>query len=146
LTGSVVDDRDDPLQFLDGAAWKEWVRLSNWLGINDSSRVTTRTLLEAGGPVESDTGQETVLPGAWQALLAEAVSDTERELIRVLADAGVAVPQLGYETDSGDVVDMAWVGAKIGVTFDGGESPSGWMLYPADLEQLVSVLKSNGVV
>lgn len=141
-----VDDRDDQLQYLDGAAWKEWVRLSNWLGISETSRVATRTLLEAAPYLKSDGEPVIVLPMAWQALLAEAVSDTERELIRALADAGVAVPELGHETESGDVIDMAWVGAKIGVTFDAGESPSGWTVYPADLEQVVSVLKSNGVV
>jgi hypothetical protein len=141
-----VDDRDEQLQYLDGAAWKEWVRLSNWLAISETSRVATRTLLEAAPSLESAGEPDIALPTAWQALLAEAVSDTERELIRALAGAGVAVPELGYETDSGDVIDMAWVGAKIGVTFEAVESPSGWSVFPADIEQLVSVLKSNGVV
>jgi hypothetical protein len=141
-----VDDRDDRLQYLDGAAWKEWLRLSNWLGISDASRVATRTLLNTAPSAESDVERDNVLPAAWQALLAEAVSDTERNLIRALADAGVAVPELGYETDSGEVIDMAWAGVRIGVNFDAVESPSGWTVYPADIGQLVSVLKSNGVV
>ena len=33
-----VDDRDDRLESLDGKAWKEWLRLSNWLGISGRPR------------------------------------------------------------------------------------------------------------
>ena len=105
-----IDDRDDRLELLDGKAWKEWLRLSNWLGVSDRHRVTTHSLL-AAAPSAPEVTETVALAPEWQAIFDEAVSDTERELITALADAGVAVPELGYETDSGDVIDMAWVDA-----------------------------------
>jgi hypothetical protein len=139
-----VDDRDDQVQSLDGKAWKEWLRLSNWLGVSDRHRVTTHSLL-AVVPSAPDIIESVALAPAWQSIFDEAVSDTERELITALADAGVAVPELGYETDSGDVIDMAWVDARIGVSLS-GETAEGWTLCPADVDQIVAVLQSNGVM
>ncbi|MGO4442195.1 DEAD/DEAH box helicase [Mycobacterium sp. 2YAF39] len=140
-----VDDREDRLELLDGQAWKEWLRLSNWLGVSDRHRVTTHSLLVAA-PSAPDVTETVDLAPEWQTIFDEAVSDTERELIIALADAGVAVPELGYETDRGDVIDMAWVDARIGVSFESGETPRGWTLCPADVEQVVAMLQSNGVM
>ena len=70
----------------------------------------------------------------------------ERALIRALAEAGAAVPVLGFETDDGDVLDLAWADARIGVVFDDGAEAEGWTLYPPDAAQIVAALKSNGVV
>ena len=141
-----IDDRDGGLAALDGKAWKEWLRLSNWLGLSDRHRVTTHSLLIASPEDAVDTSDAAGLPPEWQAVYDEAVSDTERDLIRALAEAGVTVPQLGYETDEGDVIDMAWIDARIGVAFEAGESPHGWTLCPANVEQVVAILKSNGVM
>ena len=140
-----VDDRNDHLESHDGKAWKEWLRLSNWLGISYRHRVTTHTLLSAAPLAAPEVAESVSLAPDWQTVFDEAVSDTERKLIRALADAGVGVPELGYETDSGDVIDMAWVDARIGVSFESGEPPQGWTLCPADVEQLVAVLQPNGV-
>jgi ATP-dependent helicase YprA (DUF1998 family) len=141
-----VDDRNDHLESHDGKAWKEWLRLSNWLGISYRHRVTTHSLLTTTPPIAPAVSETVALAPEWQALLDAAVSDNERGLIRALADAGVAVPELGYETDSGDVIDLAWADARIGVSFESGEAPRGWTLCPADVEKVVAVLKSNGVV
>ena len=141
-----VDDRDDRLESLEGKAWKEWLRLSNWLGISDSGRVTTRTLLTSApvsGPAETD---ETELPAQWQLLFDEAVSDAERDLIRALAAAGAAAPELGYETTDGEVLDMAWAGGRVAVVFDEGEAVDGWTLCSPDVDEIVEALKLNGVV
>jgi ATP-dependent helicase YprA (DUF1998 family) len=140
-----VDDRDDRLESLDGKAWKEWLRLSNWLGISGRHHVTTRTLL-AAAPVTAGEASEVALPAEWQTVFTEAVSDAERALIRALAEAGAAVPVLGFETDDGDVLDLAWAGARIGVVFDDDAEADGWTLYPPDAAQIVAALKSNGVV
>ncbi|MFV8301004.1 DEAD/DEAH box helicase [Mycolicibacterium fortuitum] len=141
-----VDDRDECVESLDGKAWKEWLRLSNWLGISDPSRVTTRTLL-ASTPVPgpAETG-EPELPAEWQLLFDEAVSDPERDLIRALAAAGTTAPELGYETADGEVLDMAWAGGRVAVVFDGGESVDGWTLCAPDVDKIVEALKLNGVV
>lgn len=141
-----VDDRDEHLESLDGKAWKEWLRLSNWLGISDPNRVTTRTLLTSApvvGPAE--TG-EPELAAEWQLLFDEAVSDPERDLIRALAAAGATAPELGYETDDGEVLDMAWAGGRVAVVFDEGESVDGWTLCAPDVDKIVEALKLNGVV
>jgi hypothetical protein len=141
-----VDDRNDHLESLDGKAWKEWLRLSNWLGISYRHRVTTHSLLTAAPLAAPEVAETIVLAPEWRTVFDEAVSDTERDLIRALADAGVAVPELGYETDSGDVIDMAWVDARIGVSFEPGDTPRGWTLCAANVGQVVAVLKSNGVM
>ena len=63
-----------------------------------------------------------------------------------MAEAGAAVPELGYETEGGDVIDLAWAQSRIGVIFEEGAAPAGWTLCPADVEQIVALLKSNGVM
>jgi endonuclease/exonuclease/phosphatase family metal-dependent hydrolase len=87
---------------------------------------------------------EVTLPAQWQAALNDAVSDAERDLIRALAEAGVAVPALGFETDDGEVIDLAWADARVGVSFDGEAVADGWILCPADIAQIVAALKTNG--
>jgi hypothetical protein len=87
---------------------------------------------------------EVTLPAQWQAALNDAVSDAERDLIRALAEAGVAVPALGFETDDGEVIDLAWANARVGVSFDGEAVADGWILCPADIAQIVAALKTNG--
>lgn len=91
--------------------------------------------------------KEISLPAEWKAIFDEAVSDAERELIRALAEAGAAVPALGYETDDGEVIDMAWAGGKVGVSFDGEVAAAdGWTFCAADVPQILAALKSNGVM
>ncbi|KAA0087221.1 DUF1998 domain-containing protein [Mycolicibacterium sp. P9-64] len=141
-----VDDRDDRLENLGGAAWKEWLRLSNWLGISDSRRVTTRTLLASAPEVGVADAGDLQLPAEWQLLFDEAVSEGERELIRALAAAGAATPELGYETTGGDVLDMAWAGGRVAVMFDGSEPLDGWTMCPPNVDEIVDALKLNGVV
>ncbi|AMO59909.1 helicase [Mycolicibacterium phlei] len=141
-----VDDRDDRLEDSGGQAWKEWLRLSNWLAISDAGRVTTRTLLaSAPAPEMTDAGAPE-LSAEWQRLLDEAVSDAERELIRALAAAGASAPELGYETTDGEVLDLAWTDARVAVVFDQSEPVDGWTLCSPDVGEILNALKSNGVV
>lgn len=88
---------------------------------------------------------EVALPAQWQAVLNEAVSDAERDLICGLAAAGTAVPVMGYETEDGEVIDLAWADSRVGVTFDGEAVADGWTFCPADVAQIVAALKANGV-
>lgn len=141
-----VDDRDQQIGSLEGKAWKEWLRLSNWLGLSDRHRVSTYTLLSAGRSSEAEAVEELALPAEWQAVFNEAVSDAERDLIRALALAGAAVPALGYETDDGDVIDLAWADARVGVSFDSEHTADGWTLCPAEVPQILAALKTNGVM
>lgn len=110
-----VDDRDTHIEELGGKAWKEWLQLSNWPSLNDPECVTVRSKLSSAplATVESHAS----LPPQWQALMDDAVSDDERELIRELAKTVVAVPILGYETDGGEVIDFAWPDVHVGAVW-----------------------------
>ncbi len=141
-----VDDRGDHIANLGGKAWKEWLRLSNWLGLSDRHRVSTYSLLSAAPMSASTVSDDATLPAEWQSVFNEAVSDGERDLICALAEAGAAVPALGYETDDGEVIDLAWADARVGVTFDGEGAADGWTLCPADVPQILAALKLNGVI
>ena len=134
------------LESLDGKAWKEWLRLSNWLAICDPERVTARTLLTYGASAPSIQTNELELSAEWQQLFDEAVSDAERDLIRALASAGASAPELGYETADGDVLDMAWASGRVAVVFEHGASVDGWTLCAPDINEIVEALKLNGVV
>lgn len=140
-----VDDRADRLESLDGKAWKIWLRLSNWLGICGRHRISTRSLL-AIAPAPAVASTQDGLTGEWQELYDEAVTDAERDLIRALAEAGAAVPVLGYETDRGDVLDFAWNQARIGVVFDHHAELTGWTLCKPDAGEIIAALKTNGVM
>ncbi|TSE01841.1 DEAD/DEAH box helicase [Skermania sp. ID1734] len=145
-----VDDRDEHVEAHDGKAWKEWLRLSNWFGICGSHMVTTHSLLSDG--VFTPEGQPSVaLSPEWQAIFDETVSDGEKALVLALAREGVHVPTLGYETDDGEVIDLAWADSRVGVIVDVESdtartlTEAGWSLCPPDAEAIVEALKKNGV-
>ena len=151
---AALDDRVPELLAFDGRAWNEWLHLSNWLGITDRHRISTRTLLQDTpidqGPAASD--DQAPLSPEWQQLIDEAVSDAERLLIRSLAAIpGIPVPELGVETDDGTVLDFAWAAQHIGVVFE-PENPEnenlsdqGWTMCPADADRIAQTLNANGV-
>ena len=56
------------------------------------------------------------------------------------------LPELGYETADGQVLDMAWAGGRVAVVFEEAESVSGWTVCGADIDEIVEALKLNGVV
>ncbi|MFD3593185.1 DEAD/DEAH box helicase [Nocardia sp. NPDC058640] len=146
------DDRDETLELDNGRAWKEWLRLSNWFGLADHV-ITTRTLLAVNSTVP-DRGPDATgadLTPEWQVLYDDTVSDAERELILGLAAAGAPVPVLGVETDRGDVIDIGWPDARIGVLLEDPKATKtmteqGWTICPADPTELVEALKTNGVL
>ncbi|MFC6013014.1 DEAD/DEAH box helicase [Nocardia lasii] len=147
-----LDDRDEALELRDGHAWKEWLRLSNWLGLADHV-VTTRSLLSSDSVVP-DRGPDSTGAGLtpeWQAVYDETISDAERTLVLGLAAVGAPVPELGVETERGDVIDIGWAEARIGVLLETPEAAptmteQGWTICPADPAKLVEALETNGVM
>ena len=151
-----VDDRDEMLEILDGRAWKEWVRLSNWLGISSNHRVTTHSLLTAdtSAPTAAPSTNSAQLTPQWQSLFDETISDAEKTLVLALAASGIElpVPVLGFETDDGEVLDLAWSDARVGVVLHADSEAAntmtqqGWTMCPPDAAQIVNALKTNGVL
>ncbi|MFE9579953.1 DEAD/DEAH box helicase [Nocardia sp. NPDC006044] len=149
-----LDDRDEKLEVLDGKAWKEWVRLSNWFGLCDNHFVTTRSLIGtetvSPAPKPDTTGVHLTLE--WEQVLAQTVTDAEKELVLALASASAPAPEIGAETDDGDVIDLAWPAARVGVLFDDASetvqtmAKLGWTICPPDPAQIIDALNTNGVM
>ncbi|GAA2489571.1 DEAD/DEAH box helicase [Nocardia seriolae] len=156
-----LDDRDEMLELRHSHAWKEWLRLSNWLGLSDTNAITARSLLvadrtappqpatpPAAVTVPATTGDQ--LSPDWQEALANTVTPAERALVLALAEAGTPVPTLGLETDEGEVVDLGWPQARVAVLlFDNAEtteamSALGWTVCPPDPARIVETLETNG--
>ncbi|QCB52930.1 DEAD/DEAH box helicase [Rhodococcus sp. PAMC28707] len=143
----VVDDRDEKLEVHDGRAWKEWLRLSNWLGLSRNHHITTRSLVEAGAsaPAAAPVAE---LTAEWQAVYDSTVSDAEKKFVIELAATDLPVPIVGFETDDGEVVDFAWRDMRIGVLFAPDDattntmSEAGWTLCTPDIEQIAVALRS----
>lgn len=129
--------------------WKEWLRLSNWLGLSGNHLVTTRSLIEAGAsaPVAPPTAE---LTPEWQAVYDSTVSDDEKKFVIELAATDLPVLTVGFETDDGEVVDFAWRDMHIGVLFAPGEETAntmqkaGWTFCPPDAGEIAAAIE-NGV-
>ncbi|MFC3965797.1 DEAD/DEAH box helicase [Nocardia jiangsuensis] len=148
----VLDDRDDAIGGRDGDGWRDWLRLSNWLGLNDTHLVTTRSLLSGDATAPEPRAEAGDLTPQWQRLVDESISDAERTLVLALAEARTPLPTQGFETDDGDVVDLAWPGPLVGVLFDGDESATttltaqGWTVCPPEMTPIIAALTANGAL
>ncbi len=117
--------------------------MSNPLEVSDAPRVST--------PGRDDTGPTVTLAPRWQELFDTTVSDAEKQLVLALAAADLPVPTVGYETDGGDVVDLAWGDRRIGVLLDPDDgiantmAEAGWTLCPPDAARIAAAL-TNGVI
>lgn len=138
----LLDDRPERLTDGHRAAWEEWLRVANVLGLRTQpTRIVAFSEVAAGAVVapepESSFPAAVGLSPAWQELV-DLASDVERQLLLVLAGYGsLPAPHLGYETD-GIPLDLAWPDARIAVDLDIDEdvrrelSDAGWLLVPAD--------------
>lgn len=155
----VLDDRDEKLEVLDGQAWKEWLRLSNWFGLCDNHVVSTRSLLGAdekataeAAPTERPEVDPSRWSPEWQQAYADAWSTGEKDLLRALVTARTPVPEIGGESEDGDVLDFAWPHAQVVVLFNTESeiaqamADRGWTVCPPDPGQIVRTLNTNGVM
>ncbi|MFM1723911.1 DUF262 domain-containing protein [Rhodococcus sp. PAM 2766] len=128
------------------------VLTSDRLGFSDRHHSATVGVPNAIAPASAPS--VVALAPRWQGLVDATVSDAEKALVVSLAESRVDVPTpaLGYETDDGDVLDLAWADLRIGVVIE--EQPEltntmaelGWTMCPPDAGQIVEALKKNGVV
>jgi len=148
----VVDDRTERV-VVDGhrEAWEEWLRLANILGVRTQpTQIVALSELRAGAvtaPPEAVPGAHAVaLPPVWQALV-DLASDAERAILVDLAGRGtVPVPALGFETDDGTPIDLAWPEERIAVELDGDDvtraelAATGWTWVPPDPDAIAAAL------
>ena len=153
----VLDDRGERLEIDGGQAWKEWLRLSNWFGLCANHTVSTRSLLSTDETavtevVPSEPVEPAELGPEWQQALSDAWSPAEKELLRALATARTPVPEVGGESEDGEVLDFAWPGARVVVLFDTESDTAqamahrGWTVCPPEPAQIVRILSTNGVM
>jgi hypothetical protein len=107
----VLDDR--PAALTGGThpkAWREWLRLANLLNLRPATRIEAVTNLHAAPPLAQPTLAtspiETLTAGWYQAM--ELATAEERPLLLAYAAAGLPVPDVGEETDSGLPLAIAW--------------------------------------
>ncbi|HLS49765.1 MAG TPA: DUF1998 domain-containing protein [Actinomycetaceae bacterium] len=154
----VIDDRDEALDAHDArATWRMWLSLSNVLGLAERPPfIETMSRLEsAAAEVGIDTQvvpssvlatePEASLTEEWQALMTEALED-ERSALEVVARAGVPLPELGYETERGVPVDIAWPDQHVAVlvadSSDDGLTEDGWTVLRVGVDDVAERLPS----
>ncbi|MEJ5943684.1 DEAD/DEAH box helicase [Pseudokineococcus basanitobsidens] len=154
----VLDDRDASLDADHADAWRQWLRLSNHLGLRDwptvvttLSRVRTSAPTAAASPVTDVAAPAPDLSVEYQAAYAEATSDDERDLLRALAERGVEVPAMGQEAVDGIPVDLSWPEARLAVEVlelaeedRAALSVAGWTIVAADVDEVVAALPDAG--
>ncbi|MDR0595059.1 MAG: DEAD/DEAH box helicase [Bifidobacteriaceae bacterium] len=155
----VLDDAQEAVNQSNAAAWREWLRFSNAMALRDwPTTITTCSLVETGTAEQvapsggSDDGA-TDLPAAWAERLGATATPAERELLKVLADAGLStLPVVGEESPEGIPLSIAWPAAKIVIEVapmrpeDRADlEAAGWKVLKADAGGLVSELARAGV-
>lgn len=136
----LLDDRPERLTEGHRAAWEEWIRIANVLGLRTQPTwIAAFSELASGtvGAPQLSSPEAVALTPAWQELI-DLATDDERQLLLVLAEyESLPTPYLGYETD-GVPVDLAWPDVRIAVDLNLDQdvrrelSDAGWLLVPAD--------------
>ncbi|MGW4364331.1 DEAD/DEAH box helicase [Nocardia takedensis] len=148
-----LDDRDNRLEIEDGRYWRDWLRLSNWFGLREGHLVTTRSLLAADSAAPEQAADTTGLSPQWQELYEMTMPGVERELVAALAEADVPLPELGLETDDGEVIDLSWPAHRVAVLLDGDGSKAavaalseqGWLICAPEAARIIATLAESGV-
>ncbi|MET9327988.1 DEAD/DEAH box helicase [Tsukamurella sp. NPDC003166] len=151
----VFDDAEHTISRDAKDAWREWLHWSNLLNFRVlGADVTTRQHAahaapsEAGGATSAPETTGTVgLTGAW---LNAYESALEKQLVLLLAEAGVPVPAVGEESAGGVPIEFSWPSLKLAVdvalTDDDRADllADGWTLCPADVDAIRAALHEKG--
>jgi ATP-dependent helicase YprA (DUF1998 family) len=159
----VVDDRADHLADNDQAAegWREWLRIANTLNLREEPTIIT-ALSDLDTAARTDQAEprtvrdidlDLVLDPEWQSVH-DLASVAERVFAEQLVRHGqrnagelLPVPVIGYETDEGTPVDLAWPDRKIAVFLDlEADDPRvaelpGWRVFGDDPDAVFAALK-----
>ncbi|MGO9349551.1 MAG: DEAD/DEAH box helicase [Mycobacterium sp.] len=150
----VIDDDDSALTLDVKDIWREWLRWSNLLNFRSlPASITTRRHSAVAIPVEAQPvgAPEPVaaLTGEWRDAYEQA-DPYGRELIMVLSQTGLPVPDVGEEVD-GIPVEISWPAHKVAVTLGldsderQGLADSGWTLCEPQPDVVRTALQNGGV-
>nr|WP_240959851.1 DEAD/DEAH box helicase [Rhodococcus sp. HNM0563] len=159
----VLDDADAVLTPDLQDPWREWLHWSNLLNFRAlPADLTTRSHLASASMAldaafdrlaETHASAEeatTRLTGAWLDAY-ENVDASERQLVELLAEAGVPVPDIGEEADGGIPLEISWPDHKIAVDVfvDDDERDelvqAGWIFCKPDIDDVRALLEQKGL-
>ena len=139
-------------------AWQRWLALTNALALRGSLHHTwiTTTTGPAQAPddrpalAESPAGLEDLAPG-WLDIQQELGAEVafSPEFFTRLADAGLALPEVGEELGPGIPVDLSWPQQRVAVTIEPDEkdvadlAAEGWRLLPADAATILDAMEAH---
>lgn len=148
----LLDSRDETIAkpgYQD--AWREWLHLSNLLGFKHvAPAIGAVTLAYSEVPVLVEPeGLSLHVAPEWLELM-EYATETEKSALSLLSEIdGIPLPELGYETEDGAPLDIAWptFGAVLSLgTQHHGDLPDGWKWVALDKAEIRAALgmKENG--
>jgi hypothetical protein len=111
------------------------------------SRVGIDIVVPATELVESSATR--ALHPQWRRLLENAISDSERALLPVLAERGVDLPEQGFESAAGMPIDLSWPDRRIAVDIDLDANDRAdlegehWVVVPPDVDAIIAALGSR---
>ncbi|GAA3533266.1 helicase [Aeromicrobium flavum] len=146
-----LDDRDQVIGHQHKAAWQEWLRFSNLVGLRTvGTKVTVASLLTTTATPTVDTTAEAgrSTDFRWDPVIGLA-ADEEREFLVALSRTSVPVPDLEVEID-GVPLGPSWPDRKVTVAVDLSDDERtmladlGWDVVDMDIEAAVAALELGG--
>ena len=110
----VLDDRGHALGPDHKEAWNAWLSLSNVLALR--TRPTVISTLRAA-PAPPSSVVEPIVSAGWASLISQA-TEAEKAILETLSRHAIPKPELGYESDGGIPMSIAWPDERLVVVVD----------------------------
>lgn len=160
----ILDDSDEALSSDHKESWRQWLQWGNLLNFRDlPADVTTRShvgtasmklddVFSTPSPAEGmdPSAEQTTLTGPWREAY-ESVSGAERGLIKLLAEQGAPIPEIGEEAADGIPLEISWPSAKLAINVELSEEDrtdlesAGWTLCEPDADSIRTALTQKGL-
>ncbi|MFY9189921.1 MAG: DEAD/DEAH box helicase [Lawsonella sp.] len=147
----LLDGSNDQLREDEGAAWQQWLRLANIVGLLDNTVISTLANVDSEiEPLIYRRGEKPrpMFDVAYQPLIDDALDDVEENMLKELARQGLPVPKVGAELSNGDVADLVWPDLHI-ISFrdeefcDPDAHKEAWTIVPFDSETIAATIKEK---
>jgi hypothetical protein len=146
---------DDTEQGVEGpehkGRWQEWLWWSNLLQFldRDGCEFSMEVKSAAGSSIAKAEDAPTGVPGSPAetsdiGIDIDLVDEGCQELLREALAAGVPAPEIGFELESGDALEVAWPEVHVAIIIDGQPTPTGWDARPADNWDVKALLQAVG--